>query len=861
MASVDYTDPKTKVNILIVDDREENLLALETLLGNLNHNIIRATSGKDALKQLLIHDFAVILLDVIMPEMDGFETAEIIRQREKSQFIPIIFLTALAGEAQYAFKGYAMGAVDYMAKPIVPEILRAKVKVFIDLYVKNQIMLQQQAELERINAQLTNEIAERKKIENLERLALVASKSFNAIAITDKNGMAEWVNEGFTLLTGYSSAELVGTKGEVVRKDNALYDRYIALVNEKKEPASYEEKHYAKDGHEYHVLITLTPVLTAEGNIDKILIIEADITSQKLTEEKLIEANRKAEEAVKAKQQFLANMSHEIRTPMNAIIGFTKVILKTNLNQKQREYLNAIKLSGDALIVLINDILDLAKVDAGKMTFEHIPFRLSASINAMLRLFEAKIQEKNLELIREYDERIPDILVGDPVRLHQIILNLISNAIKFTSRGHITVKVGIEKETDTEVTVRFSVSDTGIGIPEHKLGDIFDNFQQASSETARIYGGTGLGLAIVQKLVEGQGGTVSVTSKQGEGSTFSIVLTFNRTTDDAQPAVEPGIEIEPDSKNIKVLVVEDIALNQLLMKTLLDEFGFEHELAANGKVAVKKLQKSNYDIVLMDLQMPEMNGFEATEYIRTKLRLEIPIIALTADVTTDDVKKCRSVGMNDYISKPVDERVLYEKIIRFARKPDPLTDPPQEPVVPVVIGDKGDEDLADAEKDETGREKDVSPVIKNEAVTNEQPPASANPAENIVVPHEPAKATPATSPGRVTDLAYLQKHTKGNPDLMREMIRLYVEQTPPLLETMQKAMDEGRWKDFYSAIHKMVPSFWMMGINKEVEAKAKTLKENTHKEEHLDQVPALFAAVKEACLAACRELEEELHSI
>src|SRR5690349_19306310 len=304
-------------------------------------------------------------------------------------------------------------------------------------------------------------------------------------------------------------------------------------------------------------------------------------------------ATRIAEDAVKAKQQFLSNMSHEIRTPMNAIIGFTKVVLKTDLTAKQKEYLTAIKMSGDALIVLINDILDLAKVDAGKMSFEKTPFRMASSLSAMLHLFETKIQEKNLELVKVQDSKIPEVLVGDPVRLHQIILNLVSNAVKFTTKGKISVSSRLLKQNAESVTIEFAVTDTGIGIPANKIRKIFENFQQASSGTSRLYGGTGLGLAIVKKLVEAQQGSIRVKSKVGKGSTFSFQLNFLKTKAEAEP--ETGlVELDTEIKNIKVLVVEDIALNQLLMKTLLDDFGFERNIAENGRIAIEKLQTKSY---------------------------------------------------------------------------------------------------------------------------------------------------------------------------------------------------------------------------------------------------------------------------
>jgi len=249
-------------------------------------------------------------------------------------------------------------------------------------------------------------------------------------------------------------------------------------------------------------------------------------------------------------------MSHEIRTPMNAIIGFTTVALKTELDEKQKEYLTAIKVSGDTLIVLINDILDLAKVDSGKMTFEKIPFKMESSITAMLHLFETKIQESNLLLIKEYDERIPKYLIGDPVRLHQIILNLVSNAVKFTTKGNIIVRVRLIKDSVDKVTIEFSVTDSGIGIGENKIGKIFENFQQASHGTSRLYGGTGLGLAISKQLVESQGGSIRVKSKVDEGSTFSFTLDFIKAKEEVD--LEPEVmELNKDTKNIKVLVVED----------------------------------------------------------------------------------------------------------------------------------------------------------------------------------------------------------------------------------------------------------------------------------------------------------------
>jgi CheY-like chemotaxis protein len=402
-------------------------------------------------------------------------------------------------------------------------------------------------------------------------------------------------------------------------------------------------------------------------------------------------------------------------------------------------------------------------------------------------------------LVKEYDNNIPQTLIGDPVRLHQIILNLVSNAIKFTEKGSVTVKVRMLEEDEEKVKIEFSVTDTGIGIAKNKIGKIFEDFQQATSGTSRIYGGTGLGLAIVKKLIESQQGSISVVSKADKGSTFSFRLSFQKTKIEAEAESELA-ELSKEIKNIRVLVVEDIQLNQLLMKTLLDDFGFGLDIAENGRVAIEKMDGNNYDIILMDLQMPEMNGFEATEYIRNVMHSKIPIIALTADVTTIDVAKCREAGMNDYISKPVDERLLYSKIMKAVKKAD------------------------------NKKAKDFE--------TN-----SSNNARHI-------------------NLEYLTERTKSNPHLMTEMISLYLQQTPTLVNEMKKSMEVNDWKMLKAAAHKMIPSFLIMGISKEYENMAKDVQDYAAKEpQNFEKLQGLVLKLENVSSQACRELTEELEVI
>ncbi len=628
------------------------------------------------------------------------------------------------------------------------------------------------------------------------------------------------MNNASLKITELSREELIGTNfidyftepdkaregyQEVFAK-GFVADYPLTIMDGKETPALFNGSVYKDDKGNVLGAVVVARIITEQKRFEKELT-EARIFAELATgiaeeaKSKAESATIIANDAVKAKQQFLSNMSHEIRTPMNAIIGFTKVVLKTNLSAKQKEYLTAIKMSGDALIVLINDILDLAKVDAGKMIFEQVPFKMAISISAMLHLFETKIQEKNLILIKEYDNNIPDVLVGDPVRLHQIILNLVSNAVKFTTDGKITVSVRLLSEDAKQVTIEFAVADTGIGIAENKIQSVFDNFQQASSGTSRLYGGTGLGLAIVKQLVEPQGGSIHVKSKINEGSVFSFKLSFQKTNAEAEIETE-FLELDTEFKNIKVLVVEDMALNQLLMKTLLDDFGFERDIASNGKKAIEKLETKDYDIILMDLQMPEMNGFECTEYIRNTMNSKIPIIALTADVTTVDLAKCKSVGMNDYIAKPVDERLLYSKIIGLVKKPS---------------------------------------LIKINA------PA-------MIENHQNEKS-------KCIDLEYLISRTKSDPKLMMEMISLYLEQTPPLVSTMKQSFADKDWKLLQSAVHKMIPSFSIMGIGGDFENMAKKIQEYANTQQQSEGILDMVLQIEKVCTQACQELTEEFNRI
>jgi len=389
-----------------------------------------------------------------------------------------------------------------------------------------------------------------------------------------------------------------------------------------------------------------------------------------IAEKKIAEVERsKAEEAKKFEQQFLANMSHEIRTPMNVVIGMTNLLLKTSMSEQQQKYMNAIKDSSENLLVIINDILDLSKIEAGKIDFENIHFSLAETVNLVHTTLRFKAEEKGLHMIMDIDTSLPPMIIGDPVRLSQVLLNLAGNAIKFTEKGSITIKCKKLKEENKKVSIEFSVTDTGIGIAEEIVPKIFESFTQASSDTTRKYGGTGLGLTISKQLVELQAGSIHVKSTLGEGSTFSFILPYQVGSEmtKKEKVRNPDPQLLDELRKKKILLVEDNPFNQIVATDTIQDLikGIQLEVAANGRQAVEMLKKNQYDLVIMDVQMPEMDGYEATKYIRNNFPApvkDIPIMAMTANVIKEEIEKCFDSGMNSYIAKPFDPEDLFSKI-------------------------------------------------------------------------------------------------------------------------------------------------------------------------------------------------------
>ncbi|MBI9034762.1 MAG: response regulator [Bacteroidales bacterium] len=674
-------DVDLKFNILIVDDREENLLTLESILESPDLKIIKALSGNEALGILLEHNIALVLMDVQMPGMDGFETAELMRSNTRTKNIPIIFVTAISTERRHVFKGYQSGAVDYLYKPLDLEVLQSKIRAFIEFFKHKQ-------ELQDTTVRLEQTVLELNK------------------------------------------------------------------------------------------------------------------------------AKEVAEQATKVKSSFLANMSHEIRTPLNGILGMAELMLMDELTELQKERLVDMKSAGESLLDIINEILDISKIEADKLELEFIEFSLREVVEKVIRLLSVKTFDNNLEMILDIAPNVPDTIFGDPLRIRQVLINLVGNAVKFTHEGEIVISLNVGKQDNDSVTIDFSVRDTGIGISEDQIENLFKSFEQANKSTSRKYGGTGLGLLISKRIVELMQGAIRVESEVGYGSNFYFSLSFekgksskmvwdmpkpdqgktiniliaegNKTfshslysifnysgytcqqvfslkeLDDEisstskensfdfvllsndlkgittknelseiyhkiinntkascivftrtqsmveikkfeelgvlnhinkpvlpsdliqvihqfeKQIVENANEIESnvnvsnaEDGVIEILIAEDQLINRKIVIGLLQKYNCNIDSAENGLIAVDKFKNGSYDIVLMDVQMPKMDGYEATKKIReyeSTLGTHVPIIAMTAHAMKGDREKCLDAGMDHYITKPIDSQEMIESINSYLSK-------------------------------------------------------------------------------------------------------------------------------------------------------------------------------------------------
>jgi PAS domain S-box-containing protein len=629
-----------KTKILLLDDREENLLSLRAILDRDDIAIYETTSPNEALRIVWDNDIAVALVDVQMPGMDGFEFAETLASNPKTKEILIIFVTAISKETTYAVRGLKSGAVDYLYKPLDPYITNAKVDALIRL------------------SRSQREVRDKNRL--LENYATVVINSPDIIAtIEPETGKIKSINPSVQTILGHSPANLVNTSmldllveprssnlQDVLLKRSytegntiVIEDRFVGML---RQPVWLELRLMYKN---------------------RLLFVNLhDIGIRKAHEKELIEAQQAAEKARKTKESFLANMSHEIRTPLNGIIGIANVLEATELDFSQRNLLEMLTQSSASLLNILNDILDISKIDEGKFSIVQQSTDLRNVSKGIIDLLRFKAEEKGITLRSYIDPMVPEYVLTDGLRLNQILMNLTGNALKFTSSGSVEIRIESVANNGQFHQIRFSVRDTGIGISEDAMVNIFSEYGQATDQTAHKYGGTGLGLTISKKLVSLMNGELSVISELNRGSEFHFTLNLAEEKQSvAKKETIPFAELAPFTGK-KLLVAEDNKVNALLIRKYLTSWNVDLTMVENGQEAVDALAGSNYDMVILDTRMPVMDGFETARFIRQNMKLDIPILSLSATVLAEEVQEALSAGMNDTLSKPFQPGKLHEKI-------------------------------------------------------------------------------------------------------------------------------------------------------------------------------------------------------
>lgn len=731
---------KDVLHIYIVEDESIVALDVKNHLQAIGHRVLGiSSSGEDCLEKIKIVHPDLILMDInLSGVLTGIETAEKINAVMN---IPIVFLTAYTDDKTLK-EIKKTGYYGYVTKPFKEIDLKTEIEFTVDRYNK-LLKLKKDHDASKTSLKETEEFFKQ-----------VVDNVSDIIYRIDLKGYFTYVNPSGVKQTGYSKTNLLRMKyTSLIRNDfkQKAYYFFKNIFQNKIENSYFEFPLITKGGSEMWIGQKIH-LLKSNNAIVGFQVIARDITSEKEFKEQLIIAKKNAENTALIKSQFLANMSHEIRTPLNGIIGIIHLLGKTVLTDKQKTYIDAITSSSNQLMGIINDVLDLSKIEAGKMEIVDSEFDLHEMIQSVVSIFEMKTRDKGVKLTFEIEKNVPVSIIGDSIRLNQIMYNLIGNAVKFTENGEIKLHISLVEETDEECTLKFFITDSGIGMEEGVTDKIFETFTQAEGDTTRKFGGTGLGLAIVKKLVELQNGTIKVESKINEGSKFTIQLKFKKAMDKkAYVAPQPTTNFSL-LENLEILLVEDNPINQLVTKDLLLEKGAKVEIADNGQIALDILKNKSFDVVLMDMQMPVLDGYETMKIIRDSDNNQlnkIPILALTANAIHTEIKKCISDGANDYLSKPFKPESLYQKICGILK--------PTNQVVKQADQFELDEHL---------------------------------------------------------DLKTLEMFTNGKPELMESTMRELKNSFNADLISLKNALESENEQMVRSIAHKIKPNFLLIGINK-----------------------------------------------
>ena len=757
------SDTADALKILVIEDDELDFLAVQRALakGGVDASLTFAPTSAEGLERIKNEAYDAIFLDYLLPGKNGLNLLREIRETEIAT--PILVMTG-KGDEKIAVEMMKAGAWDYIPKnTMTPEILSKSLNSALRV-----------ARAEKEKAQAIQALREKE-----HQLQAVIEYSPIILFGIDPEG-------SFSLLEGAGLSKIGLVGGDGVGK------HYSAILGHQEIIDTMLKS--ARMGHEGHEILRLakttfethySPVRDENGNIIGAMGVAVDVTSHKEAERQLQRSKEIAEQSAKYREQFLANMSHEIRTPMNAIIGFARLLEKTNLSSLQKEYLEAINTSGDNLLVIINDILDLSKIEAGMLTFEQKEFDLHALLNQLAETFRIRANDKGIQLHLDLSSNLPQFVVDDPVRLNQVLFNLVGNSIKFTEKGQVQISVSTTAQkvlADKIITtLKFSIKDSGIGISKEKQLSVFESFSQASADTTRKFGGTGLGLTISKHLIELRNGHIHLESSPGKGSKFWFELDFELPN---SPPLELPKSAEKENiiprPDIYLLLVEDNELNQKLAQHILESFGMRYQVASNGQQALDLLEIENFDLILMDVQMPVMDGYETTKTIRHHFdppKQHTPVIALTAHAMRWEKEKCLKAGMNDFISKPFDPNDLYQKIVALVKRPGSEETPKITKKKPPGHSPKpAKPDPQLAEKGRVNRGKKSEPVYES------------------------------------IELAYFDQLTDSKISFQIEMIKLFLERTPAALAGMRQALDANDPEALFQVTHGIKPSLLMFRV-------------------------------------------------
>jgi PAS domain S-box-containing protein len=665
-----------QASILLVDDRPANLLALEAVLRPLGHRLVPANSGEDALKHLLGEEFAVILMDVQMPGLDGYETVALIKQRERCRQVPILFITALNKDVEHVIKGYTYGAVDYILKPIEPFVLRAKVAAFVDLYLKEQQIRVDQEKLRQAERE-----AQARRSE--ERFRSLTESMPLCVWATDTSGRIQYCNRAWVEYTGMSAEQSAGLG--VMRAIHP--EQRDAVERDWKDSVragrAFETEFLLQDKegvYRWH-LCRAVPQREEKGAVIGWIATATDIDAQKRVEEdraRVLEAEQRARElaefANQSKDQFLAILSHELRNPLNAILGWARMLRSGKLDSDRVvRALSAIERNAEAQAKLVEDLLDISRIVAGKLRLQHHRESFGRVVRAAVDTVKPEADAKGVHLEVTLGAGSDEVL-ADTDRLQQVVWNLLSNAIKFTpSGGRVSVEVH-----DREGEVELRITDTGVGIADHLLPHIFERFRQADSTTTRAHSGLGLGLAIARHLIDLHGGSVHAESPgEGKGATFIVRLPMHAGNEEQPAGSEThdsadGVIDAPSLHGLRILFVDDQADARELVAELLELYGAKVVVADSAASALKALDETRPDVLVSDIGMPDEDGYQLIRKIRARgddRGGNIPAVAVTGFASSFDNQLAISEGFQCYLAKPIDPNTLLSVVAKLSGRP------------------------------------------------------------------------------------------------------------------------------------------------------------------------------------------------